>query len=755
MPLSLQSRLAIATTALAAVVAASCGSDPAIKKQKYLESGNGYFEKQQYTEAIIEYRNAIAIDAKFGPARKRLGEAYAKIGNAPGARDEYVRAADLLPNDVEVQLDAGQLLLAFHKPQDALGRAEAALKLDPRNVQAHVLRASALIGLNSFDEALNTMNGAIDLDPNRARTFSSLGDLQLARGRREEAEAAFRKAAEMAPNDLQVHLALGNFYSVIARPREAEQAFLKALTIEPQNKPANRFLASLMIATGRRADAEPYLQRIADSKDLPSVVALADYYLTMRRPKDAISSLERIENANSNPLVAVRLARAYVAADDKSSAQALVDQVLTQNPKDADAQLLKGQMLLDAGKRDEAFQAVQAASTANPSSVDAQFALGRMYAERGDNAAAQAAFKEVLRLDPRAAGAQIQLARLQAKAGNRSESLRTAEEVARNNPKSLAARLELVRSLLAVKDFAQAQSGIAKLHTDFPDAAAVYVQESRLALLKNDLAGARAALNRAQTLEPKSIDVFESLIALDFKQNNPSGAKSRVEDRLAQERTPQVLLIAARTSLSIKDVEAAEKMLRELIQLAPSVSESYGLLGSIYLGQKKLDQAVTEFESLAKLQTKPVGPLTMVGMILERQGKRDLARKKYEDVLAIDPRAATASNNLAWLLADIGEDLDRAVQLAQAAVAASPETPEIIDTLGWVYYKKNQPELAIAQFLRCVQKAPTVADYHYHLGLAYLQSGDAAKGRVSLLRALSAQPNATVAAEARRLLAAS
>ena len=87
-PLSLQSRLAITTGAFAAVVAVSCGSDPAIKKQKYLESGNGYFDKQQYTEAIIEYRNAIAIDPKFGSARKRLGEVYAKIGNAPGARDE-------------------------------------------------------------------------------------------------------------------------------------------------------------------------------------------------------------------------------------------------------------------------------------------------------------------------------------------------------------------------------------------------------------------------------------------------------------------------------------------------------------------------------------------------------------------------------------------------------------------------------------------------------------------------------------------
>jgi tetratricopeptide (TPR) repeat protein len=112
-----------------------------------------------------------------------------------------------------------------------------------------------------------------------------------------------------------------------------------------------------------------------------------------------------------------------------------------------------------------------------------------------------------------------------------------------------------------------------------------------------------------------------------------------------------------------------------------------------------------------------------------------------------------ASNNLAWIYADSGTNLDAALALAQAAVAKVPDTPELMDTLGWVYYKKNLPKLAIPLFERCVARAPRDASYHHHLGLAYLQSGDQAKGRAALQRALEAKPDARTAEEIRAELA--
>ena len=746
-------RSAVCATVIGALIGVLGCTDPAVKKQQYFDSGNRYFDRGQYAEAIIEYRNAIEIDPRFGQARKRLAESYERTGNVRGVIEETVRAADLLPTDVPVQLSAGNLLLAARKPEEALARAEAALKTQPDSIDALVLRGNALTGLSSFDDALKAIEQAVRLDPDRGATYSDLGQVELAKGRLEQAEAAFLKAVELSPKSTRSHLALGNFYWSIGRTSDAEPAFDEALKLEPANLQANRFMASFKVSTGRRREAEPYLRRIAEASENPEGrLALADYYLLTARPKDAIESLNAIKSGRDLPAVTLRLARAHAASGDRAKAYTLVDQVLTANGKNADAQLLKGQLLLQDGRRDDAFAAIQTATTLAPDSAEAQFALGRLYASRGDTAAAQTAFREVIRINPRAAAAQTQLAMLQARSAP-EESVRTAEQATRSDPTSLAARLALVRSLTASRNFARADSELTKLRAEYPNIASVHTLDATVAILKRDAARARTALERAEKLDPASVETLAVSIAYEVMQNNPAGARSRLETRLKQGPTAELLVLAGRTYLTFKDPQAAEKSFRAAIDADPSLNEPYAMLGSIYLSQQKLDEALREYEALSKKQQKPIGALTMTATILERQGKIDAAVKRYGDVLTLDSRSGVAANNLAWILAARGEDLDKALQLAQTAVASSPETPQILDTLGWVYYKRNQSTLAIPLFRQCIEKAATVPEYHYHLGLALLMSGDKAGGRASLQRALALKPNASVSEEINRALA--
>ena len=50
----------------------------------------------------------------------------------------------------------------------------------------------------------------------------------------------------------------------------------------------------------------------------------------------------------------------------------------------------------------------------------------------------------------------------------------------------------------------------------------------------------------------------------------------------------------------------------------------------------------------------------MVGIILQVQGKVDAARERFEQVLRIDPEAAVAANNLAWMYVEQGGNLEKA-----------------------------------------------------------------------------------------------
>ena len=78
----------------------------------------------------------------------------------------------------------------------------------------------------------------------------------------------------------------------------------------------------------------------------------------------------------------------------------------------------------------------------------------------------------------------------------------------------------------------------------------------------------------------------------------------------------------------------------------------------------------------------------LVGMEAFDQGKKDVARRHLETVCRLDPTAATAANNLAWLLANTDPpDLPRALELANAALAKNSANAHFRETRGQIYVK--------------------------------------------------------------------
>jgi Flp pilus assembly protein TadD len=179
---------------------------------------------------------------------------------------------------------------------------------------------------------------------------------------------------------------------------------------------------------------------------------------------------------------------------------------------------------------------------------------------------------------------------------------------------------------------------------------------------------------------------------------------------------------------------------------------AYDLLARLYVNEKRLADATAAFQRVAEGQPKAIAPRTAVAVLLEMQNRRDEAKVRYEEVLAIDPRAAVAANNLAQIHADRNENLDIALQLAQAAKAALPNVSEVDDTLGFVYYRKNLNSLAIRSFKQSVAAQPENPLYLLHLGLAYAQNGDKELARQALEKALKNNANFNGADEARKVL---
>ena len=127
----------------------------------------------------------------------------------------------------------------------------------------------------------------------------------------------------------------------------------------------------------------------------------------------------------------------------------------------------------------------------------------------------------------------------------------------------------------------------------------------------------------------------------------------------------------------------------------------------------------------------------LLGTIYEMKGQTDQAEDHYRKALDIDQAFIPAANNLAYLLATWGENLNEALQLAQKAREKLPNSPHIMDTLGWVYYQKGLYDHAIGEFSDSIVKLPDNATIRYHLGLVYYKKKENTKARETLEKALS------------------
>ena len=204
---------------VAAILAGAC-ADPETAKQQAFESGNQYFDQKQYAEAIVEYRKAIQIDRWFGDARYKLAQAYELVGNVRGAYTEQIRAADLLPDNMEVQIKAGAYLLLTRQFEDAKSRVQRVLDRDPKNVQALVIVGNASAGLRDLDSAVADIEQAIEIDPSRSTSYTNLAALRLAQGQRDAARAAFEKAISVDPKicSADVAFAMSSGGTAIVQP---------------------------------------------------------------------------------------------------------------------------------------------------------------------------------------------------------------------------------------------------------------------------------------------------------------------------------------------------------------------------------------------------------------------------------------------------------------------------------------------------------------------------------------------------------
>ena len=259
------------------------------------------------------------------------------------------------------------------------------------------------------------------------------------------------------------------------------------------------------------------------------------------------------------------------------------------------------------------------------------------------------------------------------------------------------------------------------------------------------------------SINPKLMDVFTNIVLLHASKKEFDRAILKCDKQMQKvQDSPAALAIIYNLKggiyLAQKDKTKAEDSFKQALKENPNFLRPYYALAGIYLSEKKEDAAIAQYKAILEKNPVQAGPHMLLGTIYDMQKRYDLSEKHYRAALEINPDFAPAANNLAYLMASQDKNIDEALVYARKAKETLPQDPNVMDTLGWIYYKKGLYDSAIGEFTDSLEKIPENPIVHNHLGLAYYKKGDKDRSRAELEKALSMDANHDGADKARKIL---
>ena len=216
-----------------------------------------------------------------------------------------------------------------------------------------------------------------------------------------------------------------------------------------------------------------------------------------------------------------------------------------------------------------------------------------------------------------------------------------------------------------------------------------------------------AQFEKALSLQPNFVDALNLIVAVYVNQKENEKAIERVEPQIkVSPHNPFFYNMIGRLYEVNKDMTNAENNYKKAIEINPNISGFHISLANFYIRQNKTEKGIEEYNASLQKDPNAIFALMGLGMIYDIQKKYDKAKEYYQKILKINPKFPPAANNLAYLYAERGENIDEALNLAQSAKELVPDDPHISDTLGWIYYKKNVFSRAIVYLKEANEKIP-------------------------------------------------
>ena len=441
---------------------------------------------------------------------------------------------------------------------------------------------------------------------------------------------------DIHPNAASALYEVSQYYMFLRQVPQGQEALEKAVANAPDNYWYSQGLASLYQQQNELDKAVTLLEQMVvrfPAKQDP-LFNLLDLYGRQEKYDEVISTLNRLEKRmGKNEQLSMEKFRIYLQMKDDKKAFQEIESLVQEYPMDMRYQVILGDVYLQNGKKQEAYDVYQKVLAAEPDNPMAIFSMASYYKQTGQEELYQQQLDTLLL--------------------NKKVTPDTKVGVMRQM---------IVENEQADKDSTQIIAlfdRIMKQEQDDPQIPMLYAQ---YLLSKN--------------MEAESVPVLEQVVDLDPTNN-----------------AARMMLIGA--AVKKEDYKQIIKVCEPGIEATPDALEFYYYLAVAYNQAEKPDSVISICKralehTTADSKKEIVSDFySILGDMYHTQKQMKEAYAAYDSALVYNPSNIGALNNYAYYLSVERRDLDKAEEMSYKTVKAEPNNATYLDTYAWILFEKG------------------------------------------------------------------
>ncbi len=400
-------------------------------------------------------------------------------------------------------------------------------------------------------------------------------------------------------------------------------------------------------------------------------------------------------------------------------------------------------MLMEEDRLDVARRSLSALVDDHPDVAEAQYGLGMLALGSGDIEVAREAAARAAELSEDTMQARLLLARVLVTAGDADEGLALASEVVDETPEPQA-RLEYAVLLAAVGRDDDARIELDALLLDEPTMIGALRTAGLVALRQDDLDGAEVYFNALLATNRRSYEAVYYLAGIAEEREDHARAAALYSQVRVGEHVVAAQVGAARSLLAMEGQDRAMEYLDAFAASHPRYAVEMFAAKARFLEEAgEADAALAVYADA--LEQFPGNSALLYGraFLYESIDRVDDAIRELRAILETDPKDPVALNALGYTLADRTDRTREAYRYIKKALALAPDNAAIVDSMGWVQYKRGRLSSARDHLERAYSMAqdPEIAA---HLGEVLWVMGETVEARRVWDEALVENPESEV-----------